>query len=128
MKNNFTSGIVAIPPPPRNGKSFCARVYTLCWKTLSEISRWRHWQLENLTDRKYDKKKVYMILTFCSKTVIKRNNNTPCFSAPSKPIDVQATDASNSSILLQWNPPEEPNGYLQPYNISWRVDEVDDFW
>lgn len=48
-----------------------------------------------------------------------KNNDTPNIniSAPSSPTNLTIRDATDTSLTLQWNAPEKPNGELKGYRI-----------
>ncbi|XP_072043737.1 protein sidekick-1-like isoform X2 [Amphiura filiformis] len=48
--------------------------------------------------------------------------------APSSPTEILGDPISNSSIRLTWEPPNEPNGIMQHYDVQWRVNSIDDNW
>ena len=48
------------------------------------------------------------------------------FTGPSEPQNLEVTSSSTSSLSLQWDEPEELNGILTNYTISWwRTDGKD---
>ena len=46
------------------------------------------------------------------------HNNVACIAAPG-PVSVTVVSTNESAIHLKWNPPEEPNGIVILYTVTW---------
>ena len=68
--------------------------------------------------------------TYVATTILNSLTTTIIFillSVPSEPCSLEVVSVTSSSVTLQWDPPETPNGIITQYSIHYGETVIDNF-